>query len=287
MPALLERAHDRLRDLLVDAGEDLRQRLEDRDLGAGVDEERRELATDRAAADHRDARRDRRRAASTSSDDSTRSPSNAKPSTASARGDEPVAISTLRPRIIGAVGDADRPAVGLEHAGAGDDRDLAALQQRLEPGREPVDDASACGSATSRARSAGAEVSTPNSAAAAHRAQHLGGLQQLLGRDAAPVQARAADPLLLDDGDVHARAARRRARRRSRPGHHRGRRDRSRQARHVASSSVHEDHLEGERNQDRQAGQRRENDVRAGAHGNVGRRVSSRVRMHDFRTRRG
>src|SRR5207248_11790560 len=53
-PALRERADNRLCDLLVDAAEHLRQHLEDRDLGADVDEERRELAPDRAAADHRD-----------------------------------------------------------------------------------------------------------------------------------------------------------------------------------------------------------------------------------------
>ncbi len=34
-----------------------------------------------------------------------------------------------------------------------------------------------------------------------HGAQDLGGLQQLLGRDAAPVQARAADPGLFDHPD--------------------------------------------------------------------------------------
>ena len=55
--ALGERAHDRLRDLLVDAAEHLRERFEDRHLGADVDEERRELAADRAAADDRDAPR--------------------------------------------------------------------------------------------------------------------------------------------------------------------------------------------------------------------------------------
>ena len=54
--------------------------------------------------------------------------------------------------------------------------------------------------------SAGSDVTTPNSAAPAHRAQDLGGLQQLLGRDAAPVQAGSADALLLDDGDGQTRA---------------------------------------------------------------------------------
>ena len=39
--------------------EHLRERFEDRDLGTDVDEERCELAADRAAADDRDARRDR------------------------------------------------------------------------------------------------------------------------------------------------------------------------------------------------------------------------------------
>ena len=107
---------------------------------ARVDEERRELAADRAAADHRDARREPRAAAAPLRTTARAAPSNASPSTARARGDEPVAIEHVAPADHAAVGDADRPAVGLERAGSGDDGDLAALQQRLEPRRQPVDD---------------------------------------------------------------------------------------------------------------------------------------------------
>ena len=64
----------------------------------------------------RDARRAPRSSCSTWSDDSTRVPSNSKPSTASARGDEPVAISTLRPRTsVPSETRSVRPS-GVEHA---------------------------------------------------------------------------------------------------------------------------------------------------------------------------
>ena len=48
---LLERAHDDVGDVVVAAGQDLGQRLEDRDLGAEVGHDRGELAADGAAAD--------------------------------------------------------------------------------------------------------------------------------------------------------------------------------------------------------------------------------------------
>jgi hypothetical protein len=93
--ALLERAHRGSRDLLVDAREDLRQHFEDRDLGTGVDEERRELTSDCTATD--DATRGGTSArSSTWSEERTTWPSNSKPSIASARGVEPVAMMTLR-----------------------------------------------------------------------------------------------------------------------------------------------------------------------------------------------
>ena len=46
---------------------------------------------------------------------------------------------------LGAVGDANGPAVGRERAGAGNDRDLAALEQRLEPARSGGRRPPACG----------------------------------------------------------------------------------------------------------------------------------------------
>ena len=103
--APLEPAADGLGDLLVDAGEDLRQHLEERDLGADVDEERRELAADRAAADRPHARRDRlqlehvvgRRGRARRR---TRGPG-------SHARDEPVARISDVARELGAVGDAD------------------------------------------------------------------------------------------------------------------------------------------------------------------------------------
>ena len=50
---LLERARDHIGHLLVDARQDVGQRFEDRHLAADIREVRRELTTDRAAADDR------------------------------------------------------------------------------------------------------------------------------------------------------------------------------------------------------------------------------------------
>ncbi len=50
---LLERLHDDVGGVLVDAGQDLGQRLEDGDVAADVAQERGELAADGAAADDR------------------------------------------------------------------------------------------------------------------------------------------------------------------------------------------------------------------------------------------
>ncbi len=139
---------------------------------------------------------------STSSDDSTLSSSNANPSTASSRGDEPVAISTLRPRIMVPSETLIVRPSGSSTPVPGDDRDLAALQQRLETRREAVDDVLLAGLRRAELERGGGG-DHPELGRAADGAQHLGRLEQLLGRDAAAVQAGAADPLLLDDGDVH------------------------------------------------------------------------------------
>ena len=202
MPRFVNARTTVLRDLLVDAGQDLRQRFEDRDLGADVDEERRELAADRAAADRP------RRARDTVELEHVIGRQHALAVELEARTGErarrrPVASDDVACRAPRCRRTRDRAAVGRERAGAGDDRDLAALQQRLE--------AASAGRSTSclrawvsRGRASAPRLCTPNSAALLHRAQHLGGLQQLLGRDAAAVQARAADPPLLDHRDVQA-----------------------------------------------------------------------------------
>ena len=70
--------------------------------------------------------------------------------------------------------------------------------------------------------SVGSPASTPNSDAPLDRAQHLGRLEQLLGRDAAPVEARPADPAAPRPARCSARPPRRTARSRSRPGRRRG-----------------------------------------------------------------
>ena len=80
-----------------------------------------------------------------------------------------------------------------------------------------------CLRACARPRSSvGTPASTPKSGAPLDRAQDLGGLEELLGRDAPPVEARPADPVLLHQRDVQARRRRRTARSRIRPDHHRG-----------------------------------------------------------------
>ena len=130
-------------------------------------------------------------------------PSNSKPGDGErARGragrDDHVAAAHL-----GAVGDAHRAAVGVEHARTGDDRDLAALEQGLEPADEPVDDRLLAhlrlAELDRRGRRVHAELGR-----VLDGAEDLGGLQELLGRDAAAVQAGASEPVLLDDGDAHA-----------------------------------------------------------------------------------
>ena len=166
-----------------------------------VGEERRELAADRAGADDRDApghllelehvigredalpvelepgKRARRRAG---------------------REDQRVAAH------LGAVGETHRGiGAGDDRAGAGDDVDLAPLEQRLEPARQPVDDLLLAGLARAEVERRRARVDA-ELLGAAHRAEHLGGLEQLLGRDAAAVQAGAADALLLDERDAQA-----------------------------------------------------------------------------------
>ena len=55
IPFFLKLSHDDVRDVGVEAGKDLGETLEDRDLGAEVGERRCELAADRAAADDGDA----------------------------------------------------------------------------------------------------------------------------------------------------------------------------------------------------------------------------------------
>ena len=134
--AALEALLDDLGDVLVEAREDLRQRLEDRDLGAEVGQHRGELAADDAAADDRRRSSAARRSTRNSSDVITILPSTSKPG--SVRGTEPggqddgVAGELDVARAAAGHGDAlagVQPAVAVEHG------DLAALEQRAEARR--------------------------------------------------------------------------------------------------------------------------------------------------------
>ena len=89
---LLERPEHDPGDVVVAAGQDLGQRLEDRDLGAEVGHHRGELAADGAAADDHGRRRAAAASESSSSEVTTRVPSTSKPGMV--RGTEPEARIT-------------------------------------------------------------------------------------------------------------------------------------------------------------------------------------------------
>ena len=215
---LLEAAHDDVGDVGVEAGQDLRQPLEDRDLGAEVGERRGELAADGAAADddhplghvveveHLVARHDRAAALEVGDHPGHR-----------AGGQDDVGAGDLGGR---AVGRRDRDdVVGAEAADAVEHRDLAALAHRGDAADETVDDLllAGLGDGEVDGRRAGldAEVGGVGDVAV-----HGRRLEERLGRDAAAVEAGAAEGVHLDHRDVDARPTRRTARRRS----HRGRR---------------------------------------------------------------
>ncbi len=92
-----------------------------------------------------------------------------------------------------------QPAVAVEHG------DLAALEQRAEPGDEPVDDLVLAGRARRDQSIDASPALMPYSDGLVH--VEVGGrrLEQLLGRDAPDVEAGAAEPALLDHGDVQPR----------------------------------------------------------------------------------
>ena len=184
--ALLERAHDRLRDLLVDTGEHLRQRFEDRDLGA-----RRRRGTTRTHIRSRRHRSPRRAAGIVvelqhvvgrqhllavereTVDSGARAATNRSRSTRCGRGSS-MPSETLIERPSGASMPVPGTTVTL--------RPFSRLSSP-EVSRSMTVCLRVCevasGSAGSRRR---ARRTRPRDR---DRAQHLGGLQQLLGRDAA------------------------------------------------------------------------------------------------------
>ena len=271
--ALGERAHDGLRDLLVDAGEHLRQRLEDRDLRADVDEERRELASDRAAAHDRDAAghpahlqhvvgrqhalaveleagnrelpgrgagRDQHVPAADLGAAGRHGPC------ARRRASEPVpgTIVTLRPLSSISRPPTRRSTTACLRTWVSDELDRRRRRVHPELGR------------------------------AADRPQHLGRLEELLGRDAPAVQAGAAEAALLDDRDAQAgrravergRVAARAAAEHDEVEVGRIRAGLLRQDADLPGGRSAPHQLHGERREDHDARESREDDVRARAH---------------------
>ena len=118
------------------------------------------------------------------------------------RGLDPVASTSALVPVIsvpssnpeGAGGGVDQRAPAVER------RDLAALEHRLQTLGQPVDHL-LLALLRHRQIEDGLARLHAELLGAGHRAHDLGGLQQLLGRDAAPVQARAADPGLFDHPD--------------------------------------------------------------------------------------
>ena len=96
------------------------------------------------------------------------------------------------------------PLAGVEPAVAVEHGDLAALQQRAEARDQPVDDLVLAGQ-----RRRPVDRGLAGVDAVLRRLVHVevggGRLEQLLGRDAPDVEAGAAEPALLDHGDVQPR----------------------------------------------------------------------------------
>src|SRR5579875_2321649 len=196
---LLEGAHNDVGDDLVALGQELGQRLEARDLGAEVGEQRGELAADGAAADD-DGRGgqllevehlvggEHEPAVDVEAGDGARHRTG---------GDDHVL-----PAELGPVRDADH-VVGPEGAGALERGHLALLEEPLQALPQLVDDLLLPGLALGELEE-GLVDADAELLGAGHGPVDRRRLEELLGRDATPVQARAPDLLLLDDGDVEA-----------------------------------------------------------------------------------
>ena len=197
-PPLGEGPDDDVGHVLVAAGEDLGQRLEERDPHPEIGEHRGELATDGPGADHG------RRAWQLAQvqqlvrglDITPVHLETGKRPRDGARGEHDVAPRQLAQRSVGP-GDLDGLA-GEEAADSGHDRDLALSQQARKPFEKLVDDlvlpVLADGELDGGLAGVDAELLRPLDAA-----EHRRRLEELLGGHATPVKAGAAHLVLLDD----------------------------------------------------------------------------------------
>ena len=128
------------------------------------------------------------------------------------RGTDPVASTTLRPVISNEGGRTlacarsgidPHPAAGEQRADAVEGHDAPALHEPGQALEELVDHlllaTLADGEVHHGLAGLDAELLGPR-----HGAHHAGGLEELLGRDTSPVQARPADLVALDHGDPQA-----------------------------------------------------------------------------------
>jgi hypothetical protein len=201
-PALLERADDDVAGLLVNAGQDRGQRLEDCHLAPDVRQIRRELATDRAPTDDRGARRYLVELEEVVGREDLLPVELQSGQLAGQRaGGEDQCVA----HELGAVVDAHVVRGRVDDGPAArHDRDLAPLEQRLETLGELVDHLLLASHARGQVERGLARVDT-ELLRGADGPQHLGGLEQLLGRDAPAVQAGSADAGLLDHRDPQPR----------------------------------------------------------------------------------
>ena len=193
---LLEAAHDDVGDVVVETWEDLGECLEDRHLGPEVGERRRELAADRPATDDGNPGRH-----VVEVEDLVTGHDRATPLEV---GDQ-AGHRSGREHDVGAGDLGGRPVrpgnghdvVGAEATDPVEDLDLAGLAHRRDAADEPGDDLllAGLGHGEVHARRTGLDAEVGG---VLDVAVHGGGLEERLGGDAAPVEARAAEGVHLD-----------------------------------------------------------------------------------------
>ena len=195
--ALAERPLQRGADRGVLGGDEPGEGLDDGDLGAERAHHRRELDADDAAAEHDDtAGHGIQRQGTVAGDDRATDLEAGQGAGVGAGGEHDV------PADEPPVAD-DDGAVALEATGALDVVDLAGLHQALQALVQPAHHALAVGR---DGRQVDAVERGPHTepGGLAGGVGDLGRVQQRLGGDAAPVQAGAAEEVLLDEGDAQA-----------------------------------------------------------------------------------
>ena len=119
----------------------------------------------------------------------------------------PLAMMTLFASTTAAIGLDSDLALALERARAVDHVDLVLLEQELDAPDHAVDDLAAAVDGRAEVE-AQVVVADAELLGAAEEADDLGVVEERLGGDAAPVEADAADAVLLDEGSLQAELGR-------------------------------------------------------------------------------